>query len=134
MAETKLKPEQAIIGARTKVITATRDLTTATGDVAYTGVGFKPSSIIAIASVNDSYTQSFGMADASLGKGYLYLPISASGKGEVGTGNFLVAMVTYASAYQVAIVKSYDTDGFTLTWTKNGSPTGTFTMIFLCFR
>lgn len=133
-----LNPVYAIPSAgsalSSKVITATRDLTAANGDVAYTGVGFKPSSIIAIASVNDSYTQSFGMVDSLSGMGYLYFPISASGKAETGTGNFLIGMTTYASNFQTAQLKTFDTDGFTLTWAKNGTPSGTFTMIFLCFR
>lgn len=120
---------------RSKIISTTRVLTAATGDVAYTGVGFIPTSIIAFASINSLGISSFGMTDSSLGKGYLYQPGSATaGTFETGVTNFLVIMETFPSAYQSATIKSYDADGFTLTWTKTGSPINTAALVFLCFR
>jgi hypothetical protein len=38
------------------------------------------------------------------------------------------------SNYQYATVKSWDADGFTLSWVKQSSPAGTATLTFLCFR
>ena len=35
---------------------------------------------------------------------------------------------------QTATLSSFDTDGFTLAWTKNGAPTGTVVYYALCFR
>jgi hypothetical protein len=32
------------------------------------------------------------------------------------------------------VVSSWDSDGFTIMWTKSGTPTGTLTVNFLCQR
>jgi hypothetical protein len=39
-----------------------------------------------------------------------------------------------ASDYQEGIVTSFDPDGFTITFTKNGSPTGTMTVVYIAFK
>jgi hypothetical protein len=31
-------------------------------------------------------------------------------------------------------IKTFDTDGFTITWTKGGSPTGAASVFYLCLR
>lgn len=117
---------------KSKVIVATRDLTAASGDVSYTGVGFTPTSIICMGNIDGSAnTISIGAADSaksasSLEKdsnGYFY-------KNDI-LGRFSTGV---GSAFQNAAVKSFDADGFTITWTKVGSPTGTAGLIFLCFR
>ena len=39
---------------------------------------------------------------------------------------------TYLAANNInAVINSYDSDGFTLLWTKNGSPTGTADILYL---
>lgn len=38
-----------------------------------------------------------------------------------------------AGARQLANIKTFDADGFTITWTKEGSPIGTENLVFLCF-
>lgn len=114
-----------------KIIASTRDLTAVSGNVAYTGVGFQPTAIIAFANVSGTSNTSWGMSDSSmtvrdingiqsatvhyLNPNFIYLPVDV-------TNN------------QSAVIASYDADGFTLTWTKTNSPTGTGTLAFLCFR
>jgi len=57
-----------------------------------------------------------------------------SSKGDTGDQG-LQGIQGVAGAYQqVTSVVSYDTDGFTLTWGKTGSPTGTVTVAVLCLR
>lgn len=120
---------------KSKIINATRDLTAATASVAYTGVGFKPRAIIAFGTVNsvtiNTYTTYVGAADSGL---------IASSMSPFGTGNsastttLLGFFDTGASNFQSATVASMDADGFTLSWTKTGVPTGTAQLLFLCLQ
>lgn len=115
-----------------KVISATRDMTAAGAptDVAYTGVGFKPTSIQAIAIVGGLKMPSIGFADSAKINSHLQQDPTDVWY----IDDFLVWIYSSAGASQKAIVKSYDADGFTLTWTKTGSPTGTAQLRFLCLR
>lgn len=114
-------------------ISATRDLTADSGDVAYTGVGFKPSAIIAIAVINATSCMSIGfsvgLAEHCL---YDYFPAYTDGYGN-GQDTLIYAYPTTGDS-QYAIVKTLDADGFTLTWTKTNTPEGTLALRFLCFR
>jgi hypothetical protein len=120
---------------KSKVISFTRDLAAATGDVAYTGVGFQPSSLILIAAVNTSVNVSVGMADSGKIVGALFGPLAGVGAG-VYVDAFLCAMYMPGdnTKFQTCILKSYNADGFTLTWTKTSTPTGTVTLRALCLR
>lgn len=134
MSETKLKNQSLDTVARlaSKVIVATRDMTAASGDVSYTGVGFKPSCIIALVNIDANQNASLGIGvcdssrtDNTVGQyngGYLY------------QGSAFITVESTGAQAQIAVVKSFDIDGFTLTWTKQNSPTGTAKIIFLCFR
>jgi len=110
-----------------KIGSFTRDTAAASGDVAYTGVGFKPSVVIFIAG-HSTTSASIGISDGTT-HGSIYAR-TANG------------METYAfslsdaagSNWQLAIIKSMDADGFTLTWTKGGSPSGTDTINYLAIR
>lgn len=116
---------------KTKVKQISRDLTAAGGQVSYTGVGFTPSAIISLAGLGADIT-SIGVADSA--KGGLLLsggPTWATNTGTVGANLGLYS--TSGGNYQTWNVYSYDADGFTLTWSKSGSPTGTLYISFLCF-
>lgn len=115
---------------KTKIITATRDLTAATGAVAYTGVGFVPTKITAFAAVDNVIGSSTGFSDSA--KTTMVLLSSAGNTRYINT--FLVFVETSAGNYQTAALTTYDADGFTLTWTKTLSPTGTCKLSFLCER
>lgn len=135
MTATTLKDQALDTTARlaSKVITATRDMTAASGDVAYTGVGFKPTSIIACSAVDASTKGiSWGFCDsAKTNRAMAYGNTTATFYASL---TALVYFVPSDGNYQIAIVKSFDADGFTLTWAKTSSPTGTLNMQFLCFR
>lgn len=115
---------------KSKVKTATRDLTVATGDVAYTGIGFTPTAIIVFASIPAGYGESEGICDSA--KAVMSINYQQAGLSTADTTAFCV--ITTAGGNQSAIVKTLDADGFTLTWTKTSSPTGTASLIFLCLR
>lgn len=112
----------------------TRDMTVASGNVAYTGVGFKPKAIIFIAgdpttaANNASVGFDDGATPASLAN------LNVVGAGQFFTPAFSVYLLQAGSTLQTAVVLSFDADGFTLTWTKTGSPTGTMTVRYLALR
>lgn len=114
-----------------KVITITRDLTVASGNVAYTGCGFSPRMLIATGGVTPATSQyitftgfaaSGGGAGSSIAFGTTYANSAA----------FLNVADTTAANSQNATVISYDADGFTLGWTKTGTPIGTATFYVAC--
>lgn len=110
-------PEWAIDN---KIISFSRTGNAESGDVAYTGVGFKPSRLIVLVAPNDGGTLDFtvGFADVNLSGGCL---INRYSGGAPYTNGSYFVMFGQSTGYQSAIVKSYDADGFTLTWTKGGS-------------
>lgn len=111
-------------------VTFTRDMTTATGTQAVTGVGFTPTAIIFVYAVSGTVQEGIGFADSSkTGRNRNYL---------TPTGWFVGTQAISASVSsgnsQVGDVSTYDSDGFTISWTKTGSPTGTLTVYALCLR
>jgi hypothetical protein len=115
---------------RSKVIAATRDMTAASGDVSYTGVGFQPTSIICRAHIGGGEVWSHAHADSSKAVGGTF----HYGTTTWGTDSFLIALYVDGTNTQTAYVKTFDSNGFTLTWVKTNSPTGTGNLKFICYR
>ena len=117
---------------KSKIIVATRDLSAAGAptDVAYTGVGFVPTSIVALYGIDGGVLIGMGMSDSAKAGNN----VDRDNAEATHANNYLICAITTGSNNQLAIVKTYDADGFTLTWTKSGTPTGTINMYFLCFR
>ncbi|MCK9461635.1 MAG: hypothetical protein M0R80_18555 [Proteobacteria bacterium] len=128
VTDAKLAPTARL---NSKVITATRDGAGATASVAYTGVGFRPTSILCLANVDASLYGSEGYADSTKAATCVY----RSAANVTNQGGNIALYSNQSSWAQGAVVASYDADGFTLTWTKVGSPTaGTIKLVFICFR
>ncbi len=116
-----------------KIITVSRDMTAVTGNVAYTGCGFSPRLLTATGGVSGATSDRV-----------TFLGLIASG-GAVGNAaiagtvvlvnsNFIEAFETGLTNGQSAGVNSFDADGFTLAWTKTGTPgAGTATFYVSCF-
>ena len=114
---------------RSKAITATRDMTAASGNVSYTGVGFKPTAVFCFAVVGKP--TSWGFSDSALtSEGILQSDTADTYSATA----HLARLYTSAGVEQKATVASLDADGFTLTWTKVGLPTGTADLSFLCLE
>jgi hypothetical protein len=128
----------AVVGSvggalKSKVISATKDMTQASGNVAYTGFGFQPSTCLASAVVGSnilSYISIIGFADSALTSASTF---SFNSNFTVAT-NFISLADSIVTNVQTATVASYDADGLTLAWVKTGSPTGSATIKFLCYR
>lgn len=113
-----------------KIGSISRAMNADSGDVSYTGVGGKPSHVIFIGSSADGGL-SVGMDDGTT-KGVLYW--YAASTTFASSSAVSVALVDKDGGSQSAVIKSKDSDGFTLTWTKDSSPgTQTATVFYMAF-
>lgn len=128
--ETALGVNLSNIVQEFKAIAFDRDLTAATASVAYTGVGFTPRAIIAFAVTSNTAAWSKGFSAGASNSMCVYTNDAAYNLLNYATN--LINIYATTSALQGATVSSFDADGFTLAWTKTGSPTGTAKLIFLC--
>lgn len=115
-------------GTRFKVGVITRDMTAANGSVAYTGVGFVPKSIIFIAGNGSAISIGF---DTVTNHGV----ISTFGTTYTDTSGNSVYIVNGSDVGQKGVLSSLDSDGFTMAWTKSGSPgAGTADVYYMAFK
>lgn len=117
-------------GLRFKVGSFTRDIAIADGTQAITGVGFKPSAVIFLAGKSTTTFMSVGFDDGtSCGRIFDYTG------GNYYTDNvYSVGLFVSGGVDSNAKIVSLDADGFTLTWLKEGAPTGIVTVNYLAFR
>lgn len=108
----------------------TRDIATASGTQAVTGVGFTPKALILLGVIDGTTITSFGAHSATTG-GAVFQRGSAGGFFASGALQF---QTNSTPDQAFASVQSMDADGFTLSWTKQNSPTGTATIIYLALR
>ena len=105
----------------------TRDLTAAAGDQVITGVGFQPAAMVCLGCFDqDGYVAGWSIHSSSTGKGIITYPTTQFAD-QAGLGFFVDG-----SNYQTFTGVSMDADGFTITWGKGGSPTGTGRLKYLC--
>jgi len=113
-----------------------RDMSSSTTTQSVTGVGFKPSALVITALENFTRTASIiGFADATTGNPggtSVFDNVNSSNTYEYGGG--VIHVEDSSGNYLDGYISSYDSDGFEVTWTKTGSPTGTLTIIVLAFR
>jgi hypothetical protein len=107
-------------------------MTLATGGVAYTGVGFRPTACLFFGVYEAGSSLSIGSAASGA---TTTGSISETATSLMLASNSSMRMYTDAAFNngQLASVSSYDADGFTISWTKTGAPTGTMTFKALCF-
>lgn len=117
-----------------KIANFSRDMASASGDVAYTGVGFKPSAVIFFASVAGAAGLSAGGSDATTHGCIFDAHINTASSWSYSAAICIYLLTASAGTYQCAIVKSMDADGFTLTWTKGNSPSGTAGGVYFAIR
>jgi len=132
--DTTFQDEAVVLPLRV-VGTLSRDMTAASGNVAYTGIGFRPSYILFLAGVTATAAISIGFDDNINTERHLAnLHEQTPDTWQVG-GSSCINVRTASSAVQIAVISSFDSDGFTLTWTKfNSPPAGTLTAQFTVFK
>jgi len=122
-----------IDGLRSKIITTTRALNAPSETISYTGVGFKPTAIIAFAArgATSGGYNSWGFADSSGAQFAIQIPTSSN----TIPANVLVQCDYSETQYQRGTLVSFDNDGFTISWVVAGSPSSyTIYIRFLCLR
>lgn len=118
--------------ARFKIGTLTRDQTASGADVGYTGVGFTPKAGFFVAAVSGTIGGSVGFSD---GTSHYVQARSTVTNTPLMFSDFCIETLDNASWNQKASVKSWDADGFTLTWSEGGTaPAGTITVYYIVFR
>lgn len=119
---------------KSKTGTFTRDAAGTTANVAYTGVGFVPTSIVFTAVISGAVHQSVGFADSAKGGKVITRAFDGNNYANLYTDACIAIAQATGSNDQWAKVASYDSDGFTLTWTKVNSPTGSITIDYIAYR
>lgn len=106
-----------------------RSMAASSGSVGYTGYGFRPTGLLVIS--NNRYDKgSIGIADPAR-DAICYWYNNSDSEFE---HTWLLRCGSSVSDYQKAGITSYDADGFTLQWTKAGSPTGDLDLIVIAFN
>lgn len=112
-------PEWAAGGAY-KFAAETRAMDAASGDVTYTGAGFTPRWVYVLAGVDGG--TAFSLQSWGLGTGATTNQGCMSWEGSVIMSE---AKIVYAfedtGKIQSAVIKSFNTDGMVLTWTRTGA-------------
>ncbi len=123
---------------RFKVGSFSRTMSVATGNVAYTGVGFKPKAVIFLATVSNGSLSinSTGFSDAVTGFSTVAYTTTTdnAGFGSGGANCIYVFDDAALADINTATIASMDSDGFTLSWVKAGTPTTAASVYYLAFR
>lgn len=115
-----------------KVGSFTRDISLATGTQAVTGVGFKPKVVIFFAAFASDVVASSGFDDGSTRKAMWQN--NPAGVDILNVSSDAILITKVAGTSYAGAINSFDTDGFTISWTKTGLPTGTATINYLALR
>lgn len=107
----------------------TRVMNANTGDVSYTGIGFKPKAIILQSIIDYENIISTGFATAATKQTCQYHDLDGNWWGY----DLLIAVLIDAACQgQYGTFKSFDDDGFTITWAKDTGIAGTANCFALC--
>jgi hypothetical protein len=112
--------------------TFTRDISLASGSQAVTGLGFKPSTLIIFAVEDNGVLASWGFGDFDNQKA-VYSKAAVTADTYSYSSN-LIRVQDGASDLYSGSLASFDDDGFTINWTKTGSPTGTIGIQYLAIK
>lgn len=132
MALTKVV--DALMDKRVKTGTFTRDISTASGTQAITGVGFLPKLLILRGSLYGGINQSSEIWIDGTGNKPSEEHDSNSFFDQTAGIGLIIRTSVGSATYSHAQLSSFDTDGFTLTWTKVGAASGTGTIHYIAFE
>jgi hypothetical protein len=117
---------------RFKLGTFTYNTATASGTQSITGVGFQPKLIKFKLALN-GYSIKFSDGTSDGTNNYcIYSPAASQTGGFQYTGSYCI--VSNLGTDSASATCTMDADGFTLSWTKTNSPTGTMSIIYEVFR
>lgn len=116
---TALSVGKVFVGSTSRTINAT------SSNVSITGVGFQPKILVFFSCLDGKASWSNGIASSSSTQSIYVLANSATTTGSQNA----VDVGDDPSNKSAATVGSFDSDGFTLAWTKTGSPTGSTAIV-----
>lgn len=126
--------DEISIPLQVKIGTLTRDMTAATGTVGYTGVGFEPTGIFFFGTVHDKDTLTLGLDNTTLTLCLYTNRIGTFVYSAATTYSILVIQSGDGSKVQAGKIHSFDADGFTISWSKFGTPAaGTAYIHYIAF-
>jgi len=118
-------------GASVKVGTFTRDTATASGNQAITGVGFTPKALLFVGGQSTSAEIGWGLSDGT-NEANLYDRYNITSANNYGVVNSrAMTFVEDGTKDYSGTIASLDADGFTITWTRASTPTGTLLIMYL---
>ena len=118
-----------------KVGTFSRARDAADGDVATSGVGFKPSFLFVMGTTNTGARVTFGMTDGTNQACLPDIEDTANVQRWMPDSAKIISHSSTLDKFQNAIIKSFDADGFTLTWDNvNSPPAGSIYFYYVAFR
>ncbi len=126
-------PTISFTGVQTKISSFTRDQATASGTQAITGVGFTPKMVVFMSTLDGTVYATWGFDNAS-GAASMFANNAGTADNYGKDTAKSITLAQTGSNFNQANITSMDADGFTLTWTKTGSPTGTATIIYLAIK
>lgn len=111
----------------------TRNTTTATGTQAITGVGFKPQAIVFFVCQNDAAGEASWGVDDGASHHLIFDYHNTTANAYYHDDVLSIRCWQGSSDYYDGKLDSFDSDGFTVHWTKTGSPTGTITIAYIAY-
>jgi len=115
------------------IVNLTRLLNAATGSVAYTGFGFKPTSVQVTCGQDAAVPKCFGVGGLTNG-GILSRCQSIDSSNNNNSSADFIRIITSVGNEQKASIASFDNDGLTLNWTLVGAPPANTMQINLIAR
>lgn len=119
--------------AHIKTGTFTRDVSLATGTQTITGVGFKPAGVTIYGVVGTTSMASWGMSDCSTQANLDDVNQVVANSYQLDTNYIITFQDGLGNIYNGGLSSCND-DGFTISWAKTGSITGTATMVYQAHR
>lgn len=120
--------------AESAVVNSTYNLTTASGTQTISGFGFTPSACDGFGVVQSATFGSFTTLNSHSDSALRQQALVYAAGGTFQTNVFFFAEDSTGSNSQNAVITAYGSGTVTLTWTKAGSPTGTFAFSIRCFK
>lgn len=121
---------ESLLGGQAYVNSFTKNLADASGSQAVTGVGFKPKAVIGFVTPASGSAQVFSLGFSNQTNNFSTTQDSTTAGTFDGEAFWLWAKESNTN-YQLATITSFDTDGFTISWTKNGTPTASVDVVYL---
>jgi len=123
-------------GLSSQYVSFTRDSSSGAGTQAVTGVGFQPTAVLFLAAISGAGMASIGFEDSDrAGESIVDRQLMTADDWDTGAWNADPINIVYASTVNYGgSITSYDADGFTLTWSERGSPSGTIKIRALCLK